>query len=160
MLSVGHILAGQTGADNVMPSEVVVEGTARSYRPAVRDLLERRLGELARCLAEAQGCEGAVDYQRGYPPLVNHAEQVEVAVRAARAVVGHDAVDDDMTPITAGEDLSFMLERKPGMMMVGNGTGVDGRFHNVHTPHYDFNDAVLPVGVRYWVSLVAEELGG
>ncbi len=65
-----------------------------------------------------------------------------------------------MTPITAGEDLSFMLEKKPGMMMmIGNGTGTDGRFHNVHTPLYDFNDAILPLGVHYWVSLVAEELG-
>ena len=160
VLSIGHILAGQTGAGNVMPSQVVVEGTARSYLPSIRDLLERRLGELASCFAKAQGCEGTVVYERNYPPLVNAAEQVGVAVKAARTIVGHDAVDDAMTPITAGEDLSFMLEKKPGMMMmIGNGTGTEGRFHNVHTPHYDFNDAILPLGVRYWVSLVAEELG-
>ena len=160
VLSVGHILAGQSGAGNVMPSEIVVEGTARSYLPAIRDLLERRLGELARSLAEAYGCQGTVTYERNYPPLINHAEQVGIAVEVARGLVGDDHVDDNMTPITAGEDLSFMLEKKPGMMMmIGNGTGIDGRFHNVHTPHYDFNDAILPLGIRYWVGLVGQELG-
>ena len=160
VLSIGHILAGQSGAGNVIPSEITVEGTARSYLPSIRDLLERRLGEIAHSLAEAHGCEGTLAYERNYPPLINHAEQVGIAVEAARALVGEDRVDDNMTPITAGEDLSFMLEKKPGMMMmIGNGTGIEGRFHNVHTPHYDFNDEILPLGVRYWVGLVEKELG-
>src|SRR6185312_1730562 len=75
VLSIGHISAGLPGVTNIIPSEVVVCGTARSYRPEIRDLLERRLKELATSVAEAYGCSAVVDFDRRYPPLVNHAEQ-------------------------------------------------------------------------------------
>ena len=79
---------------------------------------------------------------------------------AASRLVGEEEVEANMTPITAGEDLSFMLEKKPGMMMmIGNGTGIDGKLHNLHTPLYDFNDEIIPLGVAYWVSVVQQELG-
>ena len=53
-----------------------------------------------------------------------------------------------------------MLEASPGgFIMIGNGVAPDGSFHNVHTPHYDFNDEILTLGAGYWVSLVEQELG-
>jgi hippurate hydrolase len=75
VLSVGSIQGGSPVSSNVMPAELTVTGTSRSYTPAVRDLLERRIGELAHGLAAANGCTAAVEYRRGVPALVNHGEQ-------------------------------------------------------------------------------------
>jgi amidohydrolase len=159
VISVGHIAAGDFGAPNIMPSEVLVRGTARSYKPEVRDLLQKRLTELAHALAGAHGCLARVDYERRYPPLVNHAEQTAVSVAAASALVGAENVDADAAQMTGSEDFSFMLESRPGgFVMIGNGVDADGSFHNVHTPGYDFNDEILTLGAGYWVSLVRQEL--
>src|SRR4051794_22152763 len=162
VVSIGHIAGGSAGSTNVIPAEVRVGGTARSFRPATRDLLQRRLGELARSLAEANGCAAEFTYQRRYPPLVNAKEQTEVAIAAAAATAGAANVDGKTTPLTGAEDFAFMLEKKPGAyIMIGNGGDATspGGCHNVHTPLYDFNDEILATGAAYWINLVAAELG-
>jgi len=160
VVSVGHIAAGHRNAPNIIPAEAVICGTARSYSPSVRDLVERRLAELARACAATYGCTAAIDYDRRYPPLVTHARETDVSAAAARAVVGERAVTSDAPLVTGSEDFAFMLEAKPGsFIMIGNGVEPDGSYHYVHTPEYDFNDEILTIGAAYWVSLVAEELG-
>jgi amidohydrolase len=160
VLSVGHIAAGAHGSPNIIPSEVLVRGTARSYDPAISQLMERRMRELATALAAAHGCSADIAYERRYPPLVTHAEQTEVAVAAAAALVGEANVVGDAARLTGSEDFSFMLQARPGgFVLIGNGMAPDGAFHNVHTPQYDFNDDILTLGSAYWVSLVCHELG-
>ena len=83
------------------------------------------------------------------------AHQTDVAVAAARATVGDARVDPDAAPVTGGEDFSYMLQRKPGAFIF-LGTGTE---HALHTPLYDFNDAVIPYGVGFFLNLVRPELG-
>ncbi|HZZ62717.1 MAG TPA: M20/M25/M40 family metallo-hydrolase [Roseiarcus sp.] len=124
-----------------------------------RDLLQKRLTELAHATAGAYGCTAVVEYDRRFPALVTHAEQTEITVAAAKAVVGDGKVNGEAPQLTASEDFSFMLEARPGgFVLIGNGVAPDGSFHNVHTPDYDFNDEILTLGAGYWVSLVQEEL--
>jgi amidohydrolase len=159
VVSVGHIAAGHRSAPNIIPAEAVVCGTARSYSPAIRDVIEKRLTEVARACAATYGCTADIHYDRRYPPLVTHPDQTDVSVAAARALVGDRAVATDAPLITGSEDFAFMLEARPGsFIMIGNGIEPDGSYHFVHTPEYDFNDAILALGAAYWVSLVAEEL--
>ena len=161
VLSVGHIAAGTHGSPNVIPSEVLIRGTARSFSPAVRSLLERRLAEVAAGIAQAGGCEAVSKYFRRYPPLVNAAEQTAIAVQAAAMTVGAENVESNVTPISGAEDFAFMLEKKPGAyIMIGNGGDEQPRgCHHVHTPLYDFNDQILTTGAAYWLNLVQLELG-
>ncbi len=159
VLSVGSIQGGSPVSPNVMPSEITITGTARSYVPAVRDLLETRIGELAHGLAASYGCAAEAIYRRGAPALVNHEEQTEVARAAARSLVGADAVTV-IPPVTGAEDFALMLQQRPGaFMFLGAGTGSGGKSPEVHTPHYDFNDAIIPLGVAYWVGVVEQEMG-
>jgi amidohydrolase len=160
VISVGHIAAGAAGSPNIIPPEVVVSGTARSYSPAVRDTLERRLRETAEGLAATYGCTAEVHYHRRYPPLINHPEQTAIAAGVAAGIVGADKVATDIPRLTGAEDFSFMLQQRPGaFILIGNGVEPDGSYHYVHTPHYDFNDAIIALGATYWVSLVGHELG-
>ncbi|MBW6398499.1 amidohydrolase [Roseomonas sp. HJA6] len=159
VLSVGSIQGGSPVSPNVMPSEITITGTARSYTPAVRDLLEKRIGELAHGLAASHGCTAEAIYRRGVPALVNHEEQTEVARAAARRLVEGSAVTV-IPPVTGAEDFALMLEARPGaFMFLGAGTGPDGTSAEVHTPLYDFNDQIIPLGVAYWVGVVEQEMG-
>lgn len=160
VISVGYIHSGSDQASNVVPSELVIGGTARTYAPEIRALVERRIGELAASTAQAWGCTAQASYRRGPSALINQAEQVEVAVAAAAAAVGPDHVDGAIRPGTGGEDFAEMMQLRPGAFMrIGNGANPDGSFAGLHTPRYDFNDAAIPHGVRYWVEIVRQELG-
>jgi amidohydrolase len=160
VVSVGSIAGGDAGSPNIIPSRITINGTARSYDPKVRDLMEKRLAELAHAQAAAFGCSAEVTYHRRYPPLVTHAEPTAVSVAAATALVGADKVETNCPPFTGSEDFSFMLQTRPGgFIMIGNGAAEDGSVHHVHTPGYDFNDHILTLGVAYWVQLVRTELG-
>ena len=160
VVSVGHLRGGEFGAPNIIPNEVIVRGTARSYKPEIRDLLERRLAEIAAACAAVYGCEGKLDYHRRYPPLINHAAETDVAASAARALVGEAAVTTQTGPRMFSEDFSFLLQARPGaFIFIGNGVGPNGEAAHLHTSDYDFNDAILTLGASYWVSLVQETLG-
>ena len=66
----------------------------------------------------------------------------------------------NITPTTGGEDFAYMMEQRPGaFIFLGNGVNPDGSMHQVHTPQYNFNDAIIPTGAAYWVSVVQQELG-
>ena len=154
VLSVGHIAGGAADSPNVMPAEMVVSGTVRAFTRPTREVLERRLHELAQGFAALQGCAATVEVRWITAPLVNHPEQTDAATSAARAVAGAAAVDADAEPTTGGEDFAAMLEARPGaFLFVGNGTSP-----GVHTPMFDFNDELLPIGAAYWVRLVQQEL--
>jgi amidohydrolase len=160
VISVGFIHGGDVNASNVIPSELVIGGTARTYSMEVRDTVERRIAELAAATAQAWGCKAEAYYHRGTSPLVNEAEQVRVSVAAATAAVGAEKVNGQLRPGTGGEDFAEMMLVRPGAFMrIGNGVNPDGSFVGLHTPLYDFNDAIIPDGVRYWVGVVDQELG-
>jgi amidohydrolase len=160
VISVGSVSAGDERAPNVIPARVVVTGTWRCFSTAARDVIERRLAELAESAAVAYGCRAEFVSDRVTPPLSTTRAETETSLAAARALVGEKAVDPAMAPITGGEDFAFMLEAKPGgFIMIGGGVGPNGVSPQVHTPEFDFNDATLTLGAGYWVNLVHEALG-
>jgi hippurate hydrolase len=105
----------------------------------------------------AHGCEAEVTVHFGYPATINSPAEAEHARRAAALVVGEDGVDTKPTPSMGAEDFSFMLKERPGCYVwLGNGAMEGGRV--LHSPHYDFNDAAIPIGASYWVRLVETQL--
>jgi hippurate hydrolase len=159
VVSVGYINGGSPDAPNVMPAEVSLGGTLRCFSKDTLDLLTRRIHELANTIAAAYGCTATASVTWITTPLVNAPDQVDIVARAARSVLGGENVITDMAPITGGEDFAFMLEATPGAIaFLGNGTAPDGTVHNVHTPHYDFNDEAIAAGVAFWDRLVRQQL--
>ena len=159
VVSVGHVQGGAPESLNVMPAELVVGGTMRAFTPAIQSLLETRISELAELAAQSQGASASVEMWWNAIPLANPEPQAQIAAMAARSAVGSEHVDEEAVPVTGGEDFAFMMQAKPGaFVFLGNGAAKTGTVHALHTPHYDFNDAALPHGIAYWVSLVRQEL--
>ena len=85
--------------------------------------------------------------------------ETQHAIVAATAVVGATNVEINPTPEMGSEDFAFMLQVKPGCYVwLGAGRGADTP--NIHSPQYDFNDDVLPIGASYWVTLAEQQLSG
>ena len=82
--------------------------------------------------------------------MVNHAAETTLAVEAARAIMGAEAVNPDHPQLMGSEDFAFMLEERPGnIALIGNGDTA-----GLHDASYDFNDAAIPFGVAYWIRLI------
>ncbi|MGJ4997368.1 M20 aminoacylase family protein [Bradyrhizobium sp. HKCCYLS3077] len=149
VLSITRFHAG-TSADNIIPQTAVIGGTVRTLDEEVRRLMDERFKSVVTGLANGMGVEVEIDYEWGYPVVINHAEQTAFAADVARSVVGPDQVKTDMPPRLGGEDFAYMLQARPGafvFMGIGDGAGV-------HHPEYDFNDEVIPHGISYWAKLV------
>lgn len=152
VLSVTQIHGGH--AHNVIPPSVTVIGTVRSFDADVQDVIENALRQIAQGVAIASGTEVSVVYDRYYPATRNNAEAAEEALSAARCVCHHASVAPD--PAFTSEDFAFMLEAKKGAYLwLGQGRGDDAV--PLHHPRYDFNDEIMPTGLRWHVAL-AERL--
>jgi amidohydrolase len=152
VVSITLFQAGAT--DNVIPQTALLRGTARTLVSETRDLVERRVKEVAEGIARLHGATATVHYRRDYPVVVNHADATEFATEVARDVAGADKVDPAVAPVMGGEDFSFMLIERPGaFIFTGNGDSA-----NLHHPSYDFNDKAIPFGASYWVRLVERAL--
>lgn len=157
VVSVGALHAGV--ANNVIPQTATLELSVRALDRGVRDLLEARIRAIATAQAESFGIEAQVDYQRGYPVLVNTSAESAFACAVARDLVGHDRVLWNAPPLTASEDFAFMLEAVPGCYLyIGNGDGASPGACMVHNPGYNFNDDNIAVGSAYWVALTQRYL--
>jgi hippurate hydrolase len=122
-------------ARNVIPQTAELKGTVRTLTGEVRELVEQRLREVVDGVARMTGAKIDLSFERGYPVVVNHAVQTDVAIRAAKQVAGESNVHE-MPPLMGGEDFAYMLEQRPGaFIFCGNGDSA-----GLHHPAYDFND--------------------
>ncbi|WP_295448454.1 M20 aminoacylase family protein [uncultured Thiodictyon sp.] len=153
VLSVTQFHAGE--AWNIIPAEVVLRGTIRTFKPAVQAAVEATIERLCNGIAAAQCAQITVTYDQRFPPTVNDPTASALCRRVAAAVCGEERLISDAQPSMGGEDFAYMLAEKPGCY-VWLGNGPDGG--GLHNPHYDFNDEALPVGVSYWVMLARTAL--
>jgi hippurate hydrolase len=155
VLSVTQFHAGDAWA--VVPEQAVLRGTVRSFAPEVRALMERRMAEITAGICAAHGCRFDWHYEHRFPPTINSTDETDIAARAAMAVCGAEHVDTNVEQVTGSEDFGYMLEEKPGCYaFIGNGPGDGGCL--LHSPHFDFNDEIIPIGASYFVRLVEDQL--
>jgi hippurate hydrolase len=151
VLSICEFHAGN--ARNVIPQSAVLRGTVRTLTPKVRELMEKRVREVVTGVAQMTGARIDLNYARGYPVVMNHAEQTEIAIRAAKEVAG-DANVHEMPPMMGGEDFAYMLEARPGaFIFVGNGDSA-----GLHHPAYNFNDEAIVYGTSFFIKVVENTL--
>ncbi|WP_424859788.1 M20 aminoacylase family protein [Tepidimonas sp. HKU77] len=160
VISVTMIHAGE--ATNVIPDTCEIRGTVRTFSLPALDLIETRMRELSSQICAAFGAEATFEFRRNYPPTINHEAQAAFAAEVMRDIVGADHVVAQ-EPTMGAEDFAYMLQAKPGAyVFIGNGDGSHRHAHGpghdagpctLHNPHYDFNDALIPLGATFWVRL-------
>jgi hippurate hydrolase len=147
VISICEFHAGN--ARNVIPQTAELRGTVRTLTHEVRELVEKRVGEVVGGVAQITGARINLTYEPGYPVTVNHAAQTDIATRVAREIAG-DAYVEEMPPLMGAEDFSYMLEARPGaFIFCGNGDSA-----GLHHPAYNFNDEAILYGTSYWIKLV------
>ncbi len=157
VISITNFNAG-TGAFNVIADRAHLSGTLRSFKPETRALLQRRIGEIANDIAKSFGGSASCQFEGGgYDPTINDEDATDFCADIARDLVGAENVDTNINPCMGAEDFGAMLAEKPGCyIMMGQGEEDSSSHHNqgLHTPRYDFNDAIIPLGIEYWVRVV------
>jgi hippurate hydrolase len=151
VLSIGSIHAGTTS--NVIPSHAQMTGTVRTFDESVRERMKARIESICAGVALATECEIAVTFYGSSPATINHRVQAEAAAAAAEQVFGAENVLRDFPPLNGSEDFSEFLLRRPGAYVLLGQGGV-----YCHHPEFDFNDDVLPLGVRFFVTLALARL--
>lgn len=158
VVSITQIHAGNTW--NAIPESVLLRGTFRCFSSTVQITIANKITQLVNSICGGFDVSADIRFNpenAGYPVTFNAEAETAIALKAAQAVVGENCVDQQPIPSMGSEDFAFMLQEKPGCYIwIGNGSSENSCL--LHNPHYDFNDAILPVGVAYWVKLVEMKL--
>jgi len=159
VLSVTDVRAG-SGAHNVVPDTARLLGTVRTFDNKVRDHIETRMKEMAESVASTFGATSTFEYLRLMDATVNDVESTEYARQAAAAIAGKER-EAEMPALMGGEDFGGFLQVRPGAFMgIGQSEADPASPHNfgLHTPQYDFNDAIIPLAAGYFAELAERRL--
>lgn len=152
VVTIGRIEAGS--AANVIAENAILEGSIRTTLPEVREHIHRGLERMARAMAELHNAEIEVTINPGYPPVVNTPRETRIAHEAARAVVGERGIMAMDHPSMGSEDFSYYLQEIPGCYVRFGARITEQQYIPLHSPAFDVNEAVMPIGARYFAEAV------
>ena len=155
VVTVGIIRGGERF--NIIPEQVHLEGTVRTYNPEVQDMVEHRMNKILEGITLAYGGSFELDYDRGTPATINDPELAKQMIPTMERVVGKNNLKF-LDPVMGGEDFAFFANEVPGMyyrlgvLKPGTTSGW------VHTPTFRADDTCLEVGIRAMSNLVVDFL--
>lgn len=151
VVTVGSLHAGTTF--NVIPDRAELAGTVRAYDAAVREELPARIERIAAGVAVATRMGFEMSYDWGYPPTVNDPAANDVVRTVAREVVGAENLTDPHELVLWAEDMSYMLERRPGAYFLVGVRGEEKGVEPQHSARYDIDERALEIGFRMMVGI-------
>ena len=152
VLSITQIHSGS--AYNVIPGEAWMCGTVRCFSDEIRELIRKRMREIAAGFATAYDAEISVEIRDGFSVLVNQEEQSRVVEEVARTVVDPAKVITRSTPKMGSEDFADMMQAIPGAYFW---VGHDGSVP-VHNPGYVLDDKILPIGASMFARIIEKRM--
>lgn len=142
---------------NIIPAEVHLEGTVRTYDPEVRDQVEKRMNKIVEGITRAYGGTYDLDYDRGTPATINNLELTKKMVPTLYKVIGKENVLE-IEPTMGGEDFAYFANEVPGFFyrlgMVKPGTESGGH----HTPNFMADNSCVPIGMKAMSMLLLDYL--
>lgn len=156
VLSFGRVEA--LGATNVIPNEVKVQGTFRTYDETWRADAHQKMVKMAEGIAESMGATCEFNVMKGYPHLKNHPQYTEDNIQAAKAYLGEENVVD-LDLWLAGEDFAFYSQEIDACFYrLGTRNDEKGIVSGVHTPTFDIDESTLKIGMGLFAWLTIAEL--
>lgn len=154
--SLGVVRGGTVS--NVIPAEVYLEGTLRSFDPQVRELLIAEV-ERSVALSRSFGGDYRLEIERGYPSGFNDERVSGWVETIVTDMIGADKIERNRAGMGA-EDFAYMTQRAPGMMF-GLGAAIgDGVKRGHHTPIFDVDERALPLGAAVIAETARRYLSG
>lgn len=148
--SIGRVEAGV--ASNIIPSEVELEGTLRSYSPTAREQLAKEVENVFK-IVESFGGSYTFELERGEPALNNHIEMNELVEETIQELYADMYIHWEPFGM-GGEDFGYMTEQVPGAMFFLGCSLEDGLNRDLHTAIFDIDENCLPVGTAIFATAV------
>lgn len=156
VISIGQIHAGT--ASNIIPTEVLIEGTIRSYTPETRDLLALELKK-AISIVEHLGGSFSLNIERGEPALNNSALVNQLITEAMLEI--YPEIQITKRPFgLGGEDFGYVTQKIPGSMFFLGCAQIEGVQRDLHTPIFDIDETCLPIGTAILAHTAVRFLNG
>lgn len=156
VVTVGMFQAGSNF--NIIAPRATLKGTVRTFSAEDRELVKRRMAELAQHVSQAYGASVHIDYQDGYPSVINAPAETAITHAVIRRILGEDALVP-LEPIMAGEDFSYYQQQCPGtFLMLGCGNPEVGADYPHHHPRFTLDEEALPLGVALLAETALEFL--
>ncbi len=148
VVTIGRVEAGS--APNVIAEHAVLEGSIRTTLPPVRMQLHQGVERVAKAVGELHNAEVSVAIDEGYPPVVNTPRETEIALAAARDVVGDAGLMAMDHPSMGSEDFSYYLQKLSGCYVRFGARREEREYIPLHSPEFAIDEAVLKVGARFF----------
>jgi amidohydrolase len=150
VVTIGKFHAGE--ADNVIPSEAVLEGTIRVFNPELRKLAGERVTAIAENVARAMGASAEVIIENGYDSLWNHPEAMDIVRIAASEAIGEEAVAE-IQPVMPVEDFAYYTQVVPGaFFFVGAKMADESLVYPHHHENFDFNEEAMLIAAKVFAA--------
>ena len=156
VVSVGSFKGGS--AYNVIAEEAVLEGTIRATHPEIRAQIIDGLQRMVRAMDGLYNAKTTIHFRDGLPPVINHPLAAELARNAAKMVVGRQGVVKQRHPSLGGEDFAYFLQKVPGCFVRFGAGHPDLPNTPAHSPHFDFDEKVLPIGSAFLAQVAFQAL--
>jgi amidohydrolase len=154
VVSFGQIHGGQNS--NVIPEEVMLEGTVRTLNGDVREKTVAHIRTLAEGIEQVTGAKLGINFRRGSPSVQNDEEITKLVSRVAGELLGEKNVQSMTRPSMGSEDFAYYLEHVPGMMFRLGAAGDGKAWPGLHTPMFDVDERCLAVGAKIFARTVVE----
>jgi amidohydrolase len=145
VVTVGKLTAGT--AFNIIPQEAYLEGTVRTFKPEVTEMVNQRLTEIVEHTARAMGCEAEIELIKVTYPVINDPQLTSLISDVVRDADPGAQIDTSFQTM-GSEDFSFMMQGLPAcFMMVGSANVKKGLKYDHHHPKFNFDEECLPKAV-------------
>ena len=145
-------------AFNVIPSEVELKGTIRTFDPDVRDLVMQRFREIVNGVAQSLGCQAEIALKKITPPVMNDPTITQEVINIASRILPQNQIDTSSRTM-GSEDMAYMMEDIPGCyFFVGSSNVEKGLDASHHHPRFDFDEGVLPYASALMAATVSSFL--
>ena len=144
VLSVGSFVA--ENAFNIIADSVKLAGTVRTFNAEVRDLMENELERVIKGTCLTADCTYSFNFDRGYPPVINHKSETEFLESIANEIPGVEKVQESEL-LMIGEDFGYYLENIPGTFFF-TGAMPQGEVFPHHSPKFDFDERAMLIAAK------------
>jgi hippurate hydrolase len=161
VLSITNMHVG-TGAFNIIAEKAALSGTVRTFNNDIRHKIKDRIETITANICQAFGATFKINYDFNTDATINSADGVAIAAEIFGEIVGASNVDVDCPPCMGGEDFGAYLKEKPGaFIFVGQKVEDNEKSphnHGLHSPFYDFNDEIIPIGASFFARIAEKSM--